>query len=84
MVAFYPSLIPSPSQLSVAWFVYEEILGMRLLVQIHTVVYNKHYILLCMLYMYLRLTVSLQLGDIVLVLVEQVLHLLLVNLQFIK
>ena len=84
MVAFYPSLIPSPSQLSVAWFVYEEILGMRLLVQIHMVVYNKHYILLCMLYMYLRLTVSLQLSDIVLVLVEQVLHLLLVNLQFIK
>ena len=34
--------------------------------------------------LYLRLTVSLQLGDIVLVLVEQVLHLLLVNLQFIK
>ena len=64
MVAFYPSLIPSPSQLSV----YEEILGTRLLVWIHMVVYKKHYILLCMLY--LRLTVSLQLGDIVLVLVE--------------
>lgn len=82
MAPFYPSLIPSPSQLSVAWFVYEEILGMRLLVHIHTVVYKKHYILLCMLY--LRLTVSLQLCDIVLVFIEQVLHLLLVNLQFIK
>ena len=55
---------------------------MRLLVQIHMVVYKKHYILLCMLY--LRLTVSLQPGDIVLVFIEQVLHLLLVNLQFIK
>lgn len=41
MVAFYPSLIPSSSQLSVTWFVYEEILGMRLLVQIHTVVYKN-------------------------------------------